>query len=381
MIATKNTIDNKVRLSAASISDLEKEAVLIALNNGYFGMGEAVKCFEQELKDYLQTTGDVVCVNTGTSALHLALAALGIGSGDEVLVPSLTYVASYQAISATGAKPVPCDVIAETGFIDLEDAAARITPKTQAIMPVDYASSTKGMKAVHTFAKQHNLRVVEDAAHAFGSLDEEDKLVGQQGDILCFSFDGIKNITSGEGGAIVSFDPQVTQHLQDLRLLGVERDTEKRYAGQRSWDFDVTEQGFRYHMSNIMAALGRAQLQRIDDFIAKRRQIAQRYYQALRICDGVMLFDLDYDVITPHIFVIKAQNRDDLRAYLAEQGIETGFHYKPNHLLTKYKTDYALPVTEQLATEILTLPCHFDLTEDEQNKVIQTIRKFYTLNG
>lgn len=369
-------MSGKIRLSKSSISQVEKEAVLSVLAKEYLGMGEEVKLFEEKIKNYLETSMDVVCVSTGTSALHLALSALGLKEGDEVLVPSLTYVASYQAISATGAKPISCEVNPNTLFIDVEDAKVKITKNTKAIMPVHYASSSKGMKEVYKLANEVNIRVVEDAAQAFGSK-RESKLVGINGDIICFSFDGIKNITSGEGGAILSSDKEFIQKVQDGRLLGVEKDTDKRYSGKRSWDFDVNHQGFRYHMSNIMAAIGIVQLGRLESFKIKRQQIAKRYVEAFEDIVEIQTLDFDFSDVLPHIFVIKCERRDELRKYLIENNIECGIHYKPNHLLSKYKTDNNLAVTEKIYNEILTLPCHFDLTKDEQQIVVNKIKGFY----
>lgn len=367
---------NKIRLSKSSISQAEKEAVLRVLDKEYLGMGEEVKLFEEKIKNYLETSMDVVCVNTGTSALHLALSALGLKDGDEVLVPSLTYIASYQAISATGAKPISCEINPSTLFIDVNDARAKITKNTKVIMPVHYASSSIGMDEVYKLAQEFELRVVEDAAQAFGSK-RDGELVGTQGDIICFSFDGIKNITSGEGGAILSYDKKFIQKVQDGRLLGVEKDTQMRYASQRSWDFDVKEQGFRYHMSNIMAALGMVQIDRLEDFKNKRQNIAKIYVDAFKDIDEIRTLELNFDEVLPHIFVIRAQKRDDLREYLIANSIECGIHYKPNHMHTKYQSDFSLPLTEQIYEEILTLPCHFDLTNNEQNIVINKIREFY----
>jgi dTDP-4-amino-4,6-dideoxygalactose transaminase len=369
-------MSGKIRLSKSSISQAEKEAVLKVLDKEYLGMGEEVKQFEEKIKNYLQTEMDVVCVSTGTSALHLALSALGLKDGDEVLVPSLTYVASYQAISATGAKPISCEINPNTLFLDVDDAKAKITQNTKVIMPVHYASNSKDMDEVHKLAKEFNLRVVEDAAQSFGSK-RDGKFIGTTGDIICFSFDGIKNITSGEGGAILSNDKEFIQKVQDGRLLGVEKDTDKRYSGQRSWDFDVNNQGFRYHMSNIMAAIGIVQLDRLDDFRIKRQDIAKQYVESFKDIDSIELLDFNYDEVLPHIFVIKAQKRDELREYLINNNIECGIHYKPNHLLSKYKTDISLSITEKIYEEILTLPCHFDLSHVEQNIVINKIREFY----
>ncbi len=366
----------KIRLSKSSISQKEKEAVLEVLDKEFLGMGEEVQKFEKKIHKYLDTDRDVVCVNTGTSALHIALEGLGLGEGDEVLVPTITYVASFQAVSATGATPVPCEIDSNTLFIDVEDAKNRITPNTKAIMAVHYASSSKGIEEICRLAEKFNLRVIEDAAQAFGCF-RNGKMVGAIGDIVCFSFDGIKNITSGEGGAVVSSDKKLIQKIRDIRLLGVEKDSEKRYQGQRSWDFDVKHQGYRYHMSNIMAAIGIAQLDRLEQFKEKRQEIAKRYIEQLSDINEVEFLDFDYENIIPHIFVIKTQQRDQLREYLLKHNIEVGIHYKPNHLLTKYNLGYSLPIAEKVYEKILTLPCHFDLSKDEQQFIINTIKNFY----
>ncbi|MDP0562376.1 MAG: DegT/DnrJ/EryC1/StrS family aminotransferase [Candidatus Endonucleobacter sp. (ex Gigantidas childressi)] len=366
----------KVRLSKSSIGEAEKKAVAKVLESELLGMGKEVQDFEKKIKKYLKTDMDVVCVNTGTSALHLSLSALDIKTGDEVLVPSLTYVASYQAISATGAVPISCDVDESRLFLDVGDARSKITKKTKAIMPVHYASNSKGMDSVYKLAKEFGLRVIEDAAQAFGSK-RDGELIGVRGDIICFSFDGIKNITSGEGGAILSKDKELIQRLQDARLLGVKKDTEKRFEGNRSWNFDVTEQGFRYHMSNIMAAIGIVQLERLESFKIKRQRIAKTYQLELLHIQHISFLDFDYVDVLPHIFVIKVKKRDELREYLIESGIECGVHYEPNHLLTKYKGFISLPIVEKISKEILTLPCHYDLTEEEQNFIIKSIRDFY----
>ena len=367
---------NKIRLSKSSISMAEKKAVLDVLDKEFLGMGAEVMLFENKIKDFLRTDKEVVCVNSGTSALHLALSALNIGIGDEVLVPSLTYIASYQAISATGAKPVSCEINPKTLFLDVEDAKKRITKDTKVIMPVHYASSSKGMDNVYKLAKEFNLRVIEDAAQAFGSK-RDGSLIGIEGDIICFSFDGIKNITSGEGGAILSNDKEFIQKIKDGRLLGVEKDTDKRYSGQRSWDFDVSYQGFRYHMSNIMAAIGIVQIDRILEFQKKRQEIVKNYINGLKNIKEIEFLDFNFDEVLPHIFVINSEKRDKLREYLINSNIECGVHYKPNHLLSKYKTDYLLPITEKAYGEILTLPCHFDCTKDEQDFIIKIIIRFY----
>ena len=368
----------KIRLAKSSIGEEEKIAIVNVLNHEYLGMGDDVRLFEEELKFFLQTQSDVVCVNTGTAALHLALLGMGIAEGDEVLVPTITYVASFQAISATGATPVACDVRDDTLFIDLSDARSRITHKTKAIMPVHYASNTDGMSDVYSFANEFGLRVIEDAAHSFGCA-RNGKYVGNSGDVICFSFDGIKNITSGEGGAIITSDEDLARKVRDARLLGVINDTEMRYKGQRSWAFDVTSQGFRYHMSNLMASIGRAQLKKFDQVRIKRQRVASLYIKNLKHLPGIELLPFNYGDLVPHIFVIKIKNgqRNPLKEYLAARQIETGIHYLPNHFLTKYKTSYKLSNAEKIFGQILSLPIHLDMTDDLVQRVIYFIREFF----
>lgn len=367
-----------VRLSRSSVSEADVDAVSAALRKGFLGMGAEVDAFEKELAQYLGGNRHVMCVNTGTTALHLALQACGIGPGDEVLVPTLTFVASFQAISATGATPVACDVLRETGCLDPADAARRITPRTMAIMPVHYASGPAPLEKIYALAKNNNLRVIEDAAHAFGCTFNGTR-VGSVGDVLCFSFDGIKNITSAEGGAVVTGDSLLAEKVRDARLLGVEKDTEKRFSGQRSWEFDVKSQGWRGHMSNLNAALGRSQLRRLDtEFGPRRAQLGKRYAELLAGVPGLRHLNLEYGPIVPHIFpaFISDGKRDVAREALKAENIESGIHYKPNHLLALYGGGkISLPVAEELYAQMLTLPMHYELTDGEQDRVVAVVRR------
>lgn len=242
-------------------------------------------------------------------------------------------------------------------------------------MPVHYSGGVGALDEIYTFAKKYGLRVIEDAAHAFGTV-YKDKRVGGFGDIACFSFDGIKNITSGEGGCIVTSDQEVLRKVQDARLLGVEKDTEKRYAGQRSWEFDVTAQGWRYHMSNIMAAIGIEQLKRMPLLGERRRMLAQRYDAALAGHPEIMRLPLDYACVVPHIYVVRIQGRSELRERLSVSGIQTGIHYQPNHVLTFYRDAFALPVTEAAASELLSLPLHPDLQDADVDIVCSMLLEY-----
>lgn len=366
-----------VRLSRSIVGREEAEAVSrVLLEDGYLGMGAEVQRFETELAAFLGVpAGDVACVNSGTAALHLAVAA-AVEPGDEILVQSLTFLSSYQAISAAGAIPVSCEVHRDSVTIDLADAARRITPRTRAIMPVHYASYPGDLDAIYAFAREHRLRVIEDAAHAFGGTCKG-RMIGSFGDIRCFSFDGIKNITSGEGGAVITGDALVAARVRDARLLGVEKDTDRRFAGERSWEFDVSRQGYRFHMSNLNAAIGRVQLKRLpNEFGPKRIALARRYRERLEGQPGLALLDTDLGPVIPHIqpVLITAGRRDEVRAALETQGIQTGIHYKPNHLLTLYGGGrVSLPVTERLYEELLTLPLHPGLDAGDVDRVCDSV--------
>ncbi len=366
-----------IRLSKSFLGPQEKKAVNRVISNAYLGMGPEVKNFEKEIKEYLKTKSSVIAVSSGTAALHISLQACGVGVNDEVLVPSITYIASFQAISATGACPVACDIDLDTGFIDLNDAKKRVSKRTKAIMPVHYASDSSQMDMVYKFAKDFNLKVIEDAAHSFGSL-REGKKIGFHGDLICFSFDGIKNITCGEGGAIVAKDQNIISSLLDIRLLGVAGDSNKRYLKQRSWNFDVHKQGWRYHLSDLMAAIGREQLKKIESFHSKRKEIVFSYIKNLNKRE-IKILNLDYANNHQHIFPIRILNkkRNKLKEYLENKGIQTGIHYQPNHLLKKYRTKYNLPNSEIFGEEILSLPLHCDLRKKDVKKIIQNVNSFF----
>ena len=296
--------------------------------------------------------------------------------GDEVLVPSFTFVASYQAISAAGCKPVSCDIRPDTLTLDLKDAERRITPRTTAMMPVYYASNCCMAKDYQAFAAEHGLRIIEDAAHSFGCSVQGQK-IGSMGDIVCFSFDGIKNITTGEGGAVFTADEEVIQKVSDARLLGVQKDSEKRYAGKRSWQFDVVEQGYRYHMSNIFAAIGQVQLSRFEkEFAPRRRHVAQRYCELLKDTPYVKLTPMDYERdIVPHIFALQILDgkRSLLEQKLKEHDIQYGIQYAPNHHLTLFHEDVDLPVTDEVYSRIISLPMHPEVSEDDIQLICKII--------
>jgi len=361
-----NLLDNLLQTSLPSTGDSEKLAIARVLDSGYLGMGPAVAAFEQELADYLGNDVSVACVNSGTAALHLACEAVGLAAGDEVLVPSLTFVASFQAVAASGARPVPCDVKLQDGLLDVDDAVRRLTKNTRAIMPVYYAGYPGDLSELYSFAGQYNLRVIEDAAHAFGS-SSDNALIGSKSDISCFSFDPIKNITSGEGGAVVSRDRSIIRSVREMRNLGIKKTGDEQ--------FEVTGKGWRLHMPDLMAAIGRVQLAKFENELKPSRQsLHRKYRQYLENIEGINLLQTS-DEVVPHIQPVRlpVKKRKLVRGALHDAGFETRIHYKPNHLHECFRDGYDCPVSEQLFRELLTLPTHPGVTEQHVEQIASII--------
>jgi dTDP-4-amino-4,6-dideoxygalactose transaminase len=366
-----------IKVSQGCLGEAELAAVREVFATGYFGHSAPVMAFERALGEYLGAA-HVVAVNTGTSALHLALDALRIGPGDEVVVPSITYLASFQAISATGARPVPCEVDPRTLNVDVADVERRITARTRALMPVHYAGAACDLEALAALAAKHRLHVVEDAAHALGATCGG-RRVGS-GEIACFSFDSIKNITCGEGGAIACRDGELAERMREARHLGVRRaSTDGAPGAPRGLAFDVVAQGFRYHMGAINAAIGLVQLGKLEEFVERRRAICRRYDDAFRPLGMVRPLEVDYREAAPHIYVVRVigGRRDALMSLLKDADIETAIHYAPNHLHAYYRRGgVSLPVSEAAFQEVLTLPLHCALSDADVERVIGVVRRF-----
>jgi len=276
--------------------------------------------------------------------------------------------------------PVACDVDLDTLQVDIADMERRITPRTRAVMPVDYAGAACDLDGVRRLAERYELRVVEDAAHAFGSTYNGRK-IGSFGDVACFSFDSIKNITCGEGGAVVCRDADLAERIREKRHLGTRRATGAAAStGARGVTFEAVTQGFRYHMSSINAAIGNEQLKKLGRFLARRRDICRRYDSAFSSMNALRTLPVDYSEAAPHIYVVRVLDgsRDGLMQSLQEVGIETGLNYIPNHLQPHFRQPgVTLPATEQAYREILTLPLHCDLSDADVESVIGSVQSFF----
>jgi len=366
-------------VSRPSIGREELKEVEKVFSTGWLGLGSTVFEFENKLKEYLGTE-HVLAVNTGTTALHIALDAFGITAGDEVIVPSLTFCAGIQAITALGARPVFCEINPGNLNMDVADVEKKITAKTKAIMPVHYCGQSCDMDALMEIGRDKNIVIIEDAAHAFGS-SYKGKKIGSFGDATCFSFDPIKNLTCGEGGAVVLADAAIAELIRTKRILGIDKDTWHRYRNERAWFYEVITQGYRYHMSNINAAIGIAQLKKVDSFIQKKKGIVQKYNDAFMNIPGLKILDWNLKETAPFTYIVRVLNgsREDLIAFLKEKSIGSGIHYIPNHLQPFFKPFAApLPITEQIGEEILTLPLYYDMTDEQSTAVIDAVKAFFS---
>jgi len=364
-----------IPVSRPSLGDKELAAVKTVFDSGWLGLGANVLEFENALMQFLHAK-HAVCTNTGTTALHLALDALGIRKGDEVIVPSFTFVATIQAITSTGAKPVFCDIHEDDLNMDVSHVSKKITKKTKAILPVHYRGFPCDLDEIHALAEKNGLFVVEDAAHSFGSSYKGRK-IGSFGDVACFSFDPIKNITCGEGGAVVFQNDALLELVQRKRILGIDKDTWSRYRNERSWFYDVVTQGYRYHMSNINAAIGLVQLRKFERMNSRKIAVARRYDEAFRGIRGITLLkDGGYKDIGLFAYIIKVHNRrNGLMDHLTSKGVGSGIHYIPSHLFTLYKKrSYHLPVSEQIYDEIISLPLFPDITDAQVDHVINAVQ-------
>jgi perosamine synthetase len=364
-----------IPVSRPHLGDEELAEVKNVFDSGWLGLGANVLAFENELAEFFHAK-HVVCTNTGTTALHLALDALGIKRGDEVIAPSFTFVASAQAITSTGASPVFCDINPDDLNIDVRDAAKKITRKTKAIIPVHYRGFPCDMDEIKALAEDHDLLVIEDAAHAFGS-SYKGKKIGSFNDVACFSFDPIKNITCGEGGAVVFQDSSLLERVQQKRILGIDKDTWSRYRNERSWFYDVVTHGYRYHMSNISAAIGLVQLKKFDAMNRRKIAVAKRYDEAFgKLPELQLLRTNNYSGIGLFVYIFRVlKGRNELMDHLTQHGVGSGIHYIPSHLFTYYhRKGLRLPVTEKIYGEILTLPLFPGISDEQVDRVIDAVQ-------
>jgi dTDP-4-amino-4,6-dideoxygalactose transaminase len=357
------------------------KAVTDALHVGWLGMGALTKAFEEEIARFLELDErHVVATGTGTAALHIALLAAGVKPGDEVITPSHNFVADHQAILACGAQPVLCDVLDDDLGIDPTKCEALVGPRTRAVIPLHYAGVPCRSKEILDLAARKELRVVEDATHAFGTRIGG-RPIGSFGDVACFSFDPVKVITSIDGGCVVTPHAGDVQVLHQHRLLGIDKDTTERYKNSRAWDYDVVSVGYRYHLTNILASIGLSQLARANEFIANRQRYCRLYSRRLAGVDGLRTPASDYVDVSPFIYYVRvpAARRAALVEHLKSAGVDTGIHFVPAHRFSLLESCRRgdLSVTERAASELVTLPLHSHMESEAVERVAAEIRRFF----
>jgi dTDP-4-amino-4,6-dideoxygalactose transaminase len=369
------------------IGEEEIAAVVECLRSGWVTTGPKAREFERAFADYLGGGVEAIAVNSATAGLHLALEALGIGPGDEVIVPTLTFTATAEVVHYLGATPVLVDVDPHTLNISTATVAQAITSRTRAIIPVHYAGLACDMDALLELAADHNLAVVEDAAHAFPTVCKG-ALIGTMGSrATVFSFYANKTMTTGEGGMVVTRDAELAKRIRLMRIHGISQDAFDRYVSRTpAWFYEVVAPGFKYNLTDIAAAIGLGQLRRIDSFLQRRQQLAASYDAGLA---GLPLRLPPRggagDGHAWHLYVIRLaerapRTRDEVINALSERGVGTSVHFIPLHRHPFWREHCArgpehFPVAEASYKSMLTLPLYTKMTDADQQRVIAALRE------
>lgn len=369
------------------IGEDEIEAVTAVLHSGWLTTGTKAREFEQKFAAFLGGGVEAVAVNSATAGLHLAAEACGIGPGDEVLVPTLTFTATASVIRYLGAEAVFVDVDRRTRIINLDDAARRITPRCKAIMPVHFGGFPCDTAAILDFARRHHLKVIDDAAHAMPAHRSGRPVGTWETDACVFSFYANKPITTGEGGMIVTRNPDIAARTRVMRTHGLNRDAFDRFSKVgASWTYDIVSPGFKYNLTDVAAAIGVVQLGRANSLQSGRQRAAKRYLEKLA---GL---PLECPAPAPpgslhswHLFPVRLHEstrltRDEVIAALTAQGIGTSVHYRPLHQMTYWRQRYAFrpnefPEADRYFAGALSLPLFPTMADDEVDRVVGALHE------
>lgn len=373
-----------LQFSVPTITQAEITAVVKTLKSGWLTTGKKARLLEERFAAYIGCK-HAVTVASGTAALFLSLKVDGVGPGDEVITSPLTFISTANVVHHLGAKPVFADIDGETFNIDPERIAAAVTPRTKALLPVHYSGQPCDMGAIQKIARQHRLRVVEDAAHAMGA-EYRGRKVGSGGNLTCFSMFPTKNITTGEGGLITLNDGRKAKRLMQLRLHGMSKDGWKRYAREGSWYYEVHEAGYKYNLADLNATLGLVQLAKLEAFNRKRRKLVERYIRRLAPIPGIRTVKVLPGMKSSwHIFPIHVDarglglDRNHLVKALWERNIGTSVHFIPLHLQPFYQKQFGykkgdFPMAEEVFAGILSLPLFPRMTLRDVDDVVAAIQ-------
>ena len=370
----------KIPYFELQLGEEERQAAVDVINSNWLTSGPKIQEFENLFSEnFHNSLVQSLAVANCTVGLHLAVKVLGIGKDDEVICPSLTFVATSNSILYCGAKPVFADITSLDNWnLSVEDVKKKITKKTKAILPVHYGGYACDMNAIMEIAREHNLKVIEDVSHApFVSYNSE--TLGAIGDIGCFSFFSNKNMTTGEGGMVVTKDKELYKKLKNLRSHGMTTSSYERFKGH-AFGYDVTDIGFNYRMDEIRAAIGIVQLKKLEKFQKERLRISILYKSLLK----QKLPEIEYPFQNyqgesgNHIFPILIPiglDREKVMSALSERGIQTSIHYRPVHTFTAYKEySQSLPLIESIMGRILSLPFYPSLKDDDVQYVVDSLK-------
>ena len=356
-----------IKLFDPVINSKEKKAIIKVLEGKFWASGSGsglVLKFENEFKKYIKSDA-CIGVNSGTAALNLALSLFNV-KNKEVILPSMSFVSTAHCIIENKGIPIFVDIKPETLCIDPKKIESAITKKTAAIIPVHFGGMPCEMNEILRISKQHKLEVIEDAAHSVGTKFNKQK-IGRHGTAVCFSFHPVKNLAMPTGG-LISLNHKSHERLRQIlfsrRWCGI--------ANRKNTEYDVKELGWNYYMNEFSAAVGLEQLKKIEKLNGIRRKIARKYHKGIDIERKIPLDEN----CSYHLYWILVKNRQKFRSKLQEKGIETGTHYKPIHLMSMYKKNNSLPITEKVGKQIVTIPIHPNLKENEIKKVIKCVNEF-----
>jgi dTDP-4-amino-4,6-dideoxygalactose transaminase len=377
-----------VPFASPEIDDSEINEVIDTLKSGWVTAGPKVKQFEYDFKEYIGDDVEAIAVSSATAGLHLALEALGVGPGDEIIVPALTFTSTAEVGVYLGAKIVIVDVEPVTLTIDIDAIKDAITPKTKVIMPVHYAGLSCEMDKIFAVANKHNIKVVEDAAHALPTT-YKNKMIGTlKSDVTVFSFYANKTITTGEGGMVVTQNKELAKRIRVTRLHGIDRDASKRFLSKKpvSYYYEVIAAGYKYNMTDINASMGIHQLKKLPNFSKRRRYLFERYYEFLEDLPLILPCKGTHDSVSSyHLFVIRLTEnsnieRDYVINFLSSRGIGTSVHYVPLYRHPYWRDKYNLkvanfPVTEKAFQAMITLPLYSAMSDEQQDRVISSLQE------
>jgi dTDP-4-amino-4,6-dideoxygalactose transaminase len=380
--------DDFLPFALPEIGEEEISEVVDSLRSGWVTTGPKAKKFEADFTDFLGDNSlESISVNSATSGLHLALEALGVGPGDEVIVPTYTFTATAEIVRYLGAIPIMVDVDAHTFNMTVESFSHAITSKTKVVVPVHFSGLCCDMNPIIAHAKKHNIKIVEDAAHALPTVYQGDMVGTLDTDFTVFSFYANKTMTTGEGGMVVTRNKELAKHCRIMRLHGISKDAFDRYTSTKpSWFYEVVAPGYKYNMPDISAAIGIHQLKRLPGFVSKRAQMAEVYHKELaELPLELPSLALGGDQHAWHLYPIKLKpecgvTRDVFIEKMAEFGIGCSVHFIPLHLHPYWRDTYKLtpemfPVAQRLFEQEVSLPLYTKMTNDDQVRVISTIKK------